>query len=217
MLTIKHILHKLLFATLFISACAFADSPLTSTEFAQAYQENAIVAQAINSENSQITQEQVEFLADSKNDLGVRLALINALGWQAQNNTIPYLVYIANAYNVQNFEEVESIDELINMMSADQRTIFAYLMAMDEPTENIWPAAMVINAALEADPHSTATNMIAALIQAQINLDDAENWCDVYTAVDEVRQMPDLRPDFKPQAIDLIFEYIDLYKSDCPA
>lgn len=217
MLTVKHILRKLLLAAIFISTFAFADSPLTSTEFAQAYQENSMVAQAISSQNSQITQEQVEFLADSKNDLGTRLALINALGWQAQDNTIPFLIYMADSYHMQEFEGIESIDELINRMSADQRTIFAYLLAMDDASGNIWPAATVINSALEADPQSTATHIIAALIQAQINLDDADNWCDVYTVVDEVRQISDLRPDFKPQAIDLIFEYIDLYKDDCPA
>lgn len=53
--------------------------------------------------------------------------------------------------------------------------------------------------------------MVSALIDAQINL-DGNDWSKVYTVVANVVKDKTLKRDMKQEAIDIIMEYIDLYK-----
>lgn len=58
----------------------FADSPLTSTDFYRAYLDVPIVKKAADNPK-QLTEDEMEFLFDDENPLDVRLAIINAIGF----------------------------------------------------------------------------------------------------------------------------------------
>ena len=58
----------------------FADSPLTSTDFYRAYLDVPIVKKAADNPNK-LTKEIMEYLYNDKNPLVIRIALINAVGW----------------------------------------------------------------------------------------------------------------------------------------
>lgn len=55
--------------------------------------------------------------------------------------------------------------------------------------------------------------MICSLIEAQKALDS--DWCTVYSIMDDVRKNESLKKDIKPEAVEIIFNYIDLYKDYC--
>ena len=59
----------------------FADSPLTSTEFYKAYSNQTIVILAAKSEGK-LTNEVLAYLLLEENPVAIKLAVINALGWE---------------------------------------------------------------------------------------------------------------------------------------
>ena len=72
----------ILAAMLLFCKAGYADSPLTSTDFYLAYLDVPIVKAAADHPNV-LTEEMMAFLHDDANPLDVRMALINAVGWNA--------------------------------------------------------------------------------------------------------------------------------------
>lgn len=69
----------------------FADSPLTSTEFYKAYLDVPIVKAAADNPKK-LSEEAKTYLFDEGNPLDVKIALINAVGWDVDGLTT-YLDY----------------------------------------------------------------------------------------------------------------------------
>ena len=90
----------LLFALL-VSAVqlSFADSALTSTEFYKAYLDVPIVKAAADQPNH-LSEAAKAYLFDEANPLDVKLALINAVGWEFEGLTA-YKDYLN--YCIQHF------------------------------------------------------------------------------------------------------------------
>jgi hypothetical protein len=61
----------------------FADSPLTSTEFYKAYLDVPIVKAAADNPKK-LSEEAMAYLFDERNPLDVKIALINAVGWDVE-------------------------------------------------------------------------------------------------------------------------------------
>jgi hypothetical protein len=59
----------------------FADSPLTSTDFYKAYMDVPIVQEALNSKGK-MSNEMMEYIVIDTNPLEIKLAIINAIGWE---------------------------------------------------------------------------------------------------------------------------------------
>jgi alkylation response protein AidB-like acyl-CoA dehydrogenase len=74
-------------------------------------------------------------------------------------------------------------------------------------------AVELANLAIKRNPGSYTYNIITALIKAQLAFDF--NWCDVFRYTDNVRNDKRLEIDMNAQAIDIIFEYMDLYEETC--
>ena len=58
----------------------FADTPLTETSFYKAYLDVPMVQQALKSKG-RLTHDMVFYLANDTNALDIKIAIINALGW----------------------------------------------------------------------------------------------------------------------------------------
>ena len=90
---------KIFIVTLSIifSQFTYADSPLTSTDFYKAYLDVPMVLEAMHS-NGQVTNGMMEFMIDDTNSLDVKLAIINAIGWQNKGLLLSemYLIKVIN-------------------------------------------------------------------------------------------------------------------------
>ena len=70
----------------FLSSVVSADSPLTSTDFSEAYLEEPIIA-AASKTDGRITNELMDYLTDDNNPVDVKMAVINKLGWNIDGKT----------------------------------------------------------------------------------------------------------------------------------
>jgi hypothetical protein len=179
---------------------AYADSPLTSTDFYKAYEGSPIVKQALNS-NGTITVDLMKFLNSKKNSIALKVAVINAIGWSfdGHDNYDKYKEFLGNKMGK-------------GKQKAHNLLCLAYLKALDNYFD-CKDALKIADEALNMNPKSYTFNIIRGLIKAQVLFD--HSWCSVWQATNDVRINKDLTIDMNAEAIRIIFEYMDLYKEDC--
>jgi hypothetical protein len=184
----------------------FADSPLTSTSFSSAYLDITIVSIATQS-NGILNPNLIDYL-NAENPIEIKIAIINALGWniKGKNNSNIYLQRLFELKKYRNLDDIEKNG------TPDQLICLAYLKAMDNYFK-VDSAIIYADLALQRNPQSLSVNMIAALIKAQKAL--SGDWCNVFKMFNNVRRNQSLNKDFRQQAVDLIFKYIDSYKKYC--
>jgi hypothetical protein len=184
-----------------------ADSPLTSTDFSSAYESEAILAVAAQASGT-LTEELMDYLASDANPIDVKMAVISRLSWaiDGKKNAVAYWNYLSKKrrYGSEKvFKKKGKGHELLCM---------AYLKALDnyfDVTQAVEYAAL----AEKKEPKSYTFRLIAALIRAQKAFDDS--WCQVYRLTDDVRSNTALKMDMKPEASQLIFDYMDIYSEYC--
>lgn len=180
-----------------------AGSPLTSTNIHEAYKDSAIIQLALKTEGK-LTVALMNYLSDTKKPIELKIALINALGWDfnGKNNSTQFYEYLKENQNLKD----------INETSADILICYAYLKALD----NYFDVDDAIKFAQKAklkEKNSYTINIICALIEAQKAM--GSDWCEVYNLTNNVRINDALQIDMKEDAIKIIFEYMDLYKDYC--
>ena len=182
---------------------AFADSPLTSTPFYEAYQAEKIVQLALNAAGV-ITPKLMKYLSHPKKPIALKLALINALGWDVdgQHNAGIFYAYLKNKKKLNTLEN----------HNADLQICYAYLKAMDDYFD-VEEALEYANRA-RSKSSSYAVHLVASLIEAQQKMDS--DWCGVYLASDQVRNNSELNLDFNPGASAIIYNYMERYADYCP-
>jgi len=186
---------------------AMADSPLTSTPFWEVYQKEKIIIKAQKA-GGILTTELADFLISKKGKIDVKMALINCLSWNlnGKKNSVIFL----NRLLEKNIYKTSS--EFREKGSAEHLLCMAYLKAMDDyftVTEALDWAEM----ATTKNSGSYTFAIIHALIKAQFYFDD--DWCNVWQSTNQVRENRLLKQDMKPQAIEIIFTYMDLYREYC--
>ncbi len=203
----KRVLHIFLFFTIGFISIGYADSPITSTDFYKAYTDVVMVQKATNS-NGKLTVEFCEYLNNKNVSIDKRIALINALSWDidGKNNYKIYFNYLNN-----NVKKIKTKNYL-RKCSTEQLICLAYLKAMDDYF-NVDEAYLIADAAIKKNKSSSfSIAIIYGLIKAQYLFNNNKDWEDVYKATDDVRKNRTLQQDMKPQAIKIIFDYMDLYK-----
>jgi hypothetical protein len=199
----------ILLAFLLSASIAKADSPLTSIQFYKAYEDIPIIKMAVASEG-EITQPILEYLDDEKNLIDVKMAVINALGWDFDGLQNAQLFYFYANRN----KKFKDTDDFAQNARPDQRLCYAYLLALDNYFDVTSAAAIATAAAqTEKTANSYTFQLISALIKAQLAMD--YDWCQVYSLANAVRNNKRLQKDFRMAAIPIIFEYMDLYAEEC--
>jgi hypothetical protein len=189
------------------SSSAFADSPLTSTNFAAAYTDQPMVIAASKTEGY-INNYIMDYLTSDKYPIDVKMAIINEFGWKisGKNNSQAFWVYLKNKHGY-----VDK-DAFIKAGKADELLAMAYISALDDYF-NVDDAIVFAEKALEKNPESRTFNLIAGLIKAQKTMDS--DWCEVYKITDRIRKNIELKNDMKPEAVKIIYDYVDIYGDEC--
>jgi hypothetical protein len=198
---------------------ARADSPLTSTDLASAYQELPIVALA--KEQKAVRGKILYFLlSDAPSDR--KAAVINALGWniEGQENGYLFLEGLASARGMR----VQ--DVTLKDLSSSDRFVLGYLLAMDdysnlsplepESSEPLWSATPLelLSQAAQALPDDFTVHFVRAIVQGQANF--SSSWCSIYLAPQQVlKQFSPQERNMRPSAVAEAMEYLRLYKESC--
>ena len=189
---------------LLFSQTLFADSPLTSTNFSEAYADSKIVELASTTDGI-LTIELMDYLNQSMHPIELKMAVINEIGWSfnGHNNADLFIEYLQEKYGFKDK------DEFLQQASADLLISMAYLKAMDNYF-NVAEAVVYAKEAKSRNKESYTINIICALIEAQNAFDT--DWSEVYNKTNEVRNNRSLNRDMKEDAVKIIFDYMDLYK-----
>ncbi len=192
---------------IFSKNTALADSPITSTDFSSAYSTESIVQYA-GTVNGILDKKLMKYLANSKNPISLKLAVINKLSWNTdgENNAALYFEFL------QKKKKLADENEFLKKGSAEDLICYAYLLAMDNYFD-VTRAAEFADKAVKLNEKSYAIQIIHALITAQVHFDG--DWCLIYRVCDKVRKNQTLEHDFSAKANAIIFEYIELYKEYC--
>lgn len=203
----KHFIIALFIALFANGSSLLADSPLTSTDIHRAYEQEAIVQSAALA-NGVLTDELASYLANDRNPVDLKIALINKLGWDfnGKNNADLFLNYLAKEKRFKNEKAV------LKKASASVLISLAYLKALDNYFD-VDDAIVIAERAVKKSKGSYTTHMITALIQAQKAMSDS--FCEAYQLVHKVRTDSSLKADLKKEADDIIFDYMKLYNEGC--
>ncbi len=192
----------------------FADSPLTSTYFFHVFKGHPIIQHALyldTAEDGNISERLMEFLAAPSEPLYLKMAAINALGWNHANKghaNAPRFIH----YLMQKRQYADTA-ELLDRADAADLLCIAYLAALDHyhrPT----PALPYTQAALTKDSQSFTVQMIAALIEAQILFD--ASWCLAYERVASVYLNSEgWEADMPAEAAEAMWHYMSEYRRIC--
>ena len=205
----------LLFALL-ISAVqlSFADSALTSTEFYKAYLDVPIVKAAAERPHH-LSEVAKAYLFNEANPLDVKLALINAVGANP-DGLATYGEYIE--YCIQHFPKSKyglapgkrvTQQDVFKHASPEQKAVLVYLSAMSNYFNTAAMSKMVRMAMTTPRTDKQSFMLAIGLVKAQIALDN--DWAEVYPIVYDCVNKPRIK-DMRPEAIDLVMEYINEYE-----
>ena len=183
----------------------WADSPLTSTHFADVYSDHPMVQMASEEMQGDIPTTLLNFLANKNEPVDVRLAVINKLGWNFDGTSMGAQLgeYLMGRYRVKNEAK------LAKKLDAGTLAVYAYAKAMSNYFD-VKDACELGHKALKKNKNkSFSVAMASALIDAQAYMDS--DWGMVYKVVADVLHDGSLHLDMRQEAIDKIMEYINLY------
>lgn len=191
----------------------FADCPLTSTDFYKAYMDVPMVQEASISKGK-ITTEMMDYIDNDTNPLEIKLAIINAIGWNVKGltNSKKFFAYVINKKKYKTefggdfmaFKWYATRDELI---------CFSYLKAMDNYFDVV-DASEIASEAIRKYPDSFAVTMIYNLIKAQ-GLSMLGETCYASKLFQILKNNSNLKMDMKKESMSYIFEYLEGIGKDC--
>ena len=204
---------KFLILILLISQYTFADSPLTSTDFYKAYMDVPLVQKALKCKGK-INNEMLEYIYEETNPLEIKLAIINAIGWNVKGNKSSklYFKFVMNKKKYKSDFGGDSTAFNWNA-TADELICYAYMKALDNYFD-VTDAFEVAGLALKKSPKSFAVNMIYNLIKAQ-GLTSYREYCTASKMFNTLKNNPNLTTDMKKESMPFVFEYMDYIGKDC--
>jgi hypothetical protein len=203
----------LILFTISINA-VFADSPLTSTNFYQAYLDVPMVKEATVSKG-RITTKMMDYIHNENNPLEIKLAIINAIGFNFKGlkNSRKFLKYVLKKKKYK-LKYLSKKTAFKSKATADELICYAYMKALDNYF-NVQEASLFSAQALKRNPKSYTIAIINQLIVVQMLLNRQKEWCEVYRSMNNIRANKDLIVDFRKEASTVIFNYTDIYKEYC--
>jgi hypothetical protein len=192
---------------------AFADSPITSTTFYGAYQNEVIVQEALKAK-SKLTDNLLAYLVDSTKPLDIKLAVINAIGWEHRGvvNSKAFFNYVMDKKQYQS-KYGSDFMSFKWQATKDELVCYAYLKALDNYF-TIDDAFAMAGEALRKYPKDFSVNMIYNLIKVQA-LTSVEEYCYASKLFLSLRDNPTLKLDMRNEAMRDIFTYMEDIGKNC--
>ena len=186
-------------------AVSWADSPLTSTHFCDAYSDHPMVQMADQMMQNNISTTLLNFLTNKNEPVDVRLAVINKIGWNFDGTSMGTQLceYLMGRYGAKNEKK------LIKKLDAGTLAVYAYAKAMSNYFDVKAACELGHQALKKNKKKSFSVAMASALIYAQNYMDS--DWSMIYKVVADVLHDGSLHLDMRQEAIDNIMEYINLY------
>ncbi|MCX7921521.1 MAG: DUF5050 domain-containing protein [Clostridia bacterium] len=197
----KLLLALVLLACFFaLSIAAYADSPITSTPFSEAYMDVDIVKEA--KESKIMTPKIAQYLASQTNPIDVKAAVINALGWDTdgKNNAAYFSEYLYK-------KSVKDLD--LDTLEGDILFCLGYLTVMDDYFSPEKALPILEKAQVKLKDNFTVS-IITSLVKAQTYMHTGE-WYSVWKVTEEVLNNKALKSDLRPEALTIIIDYMGLY------
>lgn len=177
---------------------AWADSPLTSIVFHDAYRDVPAVKAP--------REEQLAFLAQPSAPNDQKLAVMTALGWERGDNAALFVELIRG--------------QRPGAVTAADRFVAGYLLALDDYLDlkkkglEGKTALQLLDAAAAALPDDFAVHYARSLVQAQGAL--AKSWCDVFRIPEGVKKrFPLAKRNLRPAAVEAADGYLHGYSTEC--
>ncbi|AIE72877.1 MULTISPECIES: hypothetical protein [unclassified Synechocystis] len=196
-----------------------ADSPLTSTDLASAYEDIAVVQWA--QQYRLMSPIIVDFLLGDR-PLGEKAAVINALGWNidGSNNAEQFLVALAR----ERRKPATHLD--LGDLTPEELFMVGYLLALDD-YQNLGPLSaqggndlwrsnpvQLLSKAAYALPDDFTVQFVRSLVTGQAWF--SASWCALYLEPANVlAKFPPGQRNLRPQAVQNAMEYLNLYESYC--
>lgn len=195
--------YKIITVFLLLGNQVFADSPLTSTPFSEAYLDEEIVQKAGQSKT--LTNEIAEFLHSRANKIDLKAAVINAIGWNSNGNkkADEYCKLIFN-------DRADNIDP--EDLSSDDMFVIGYIYAMDN-YHNPEKSLTFLKPAKKKKSKSFTVSVIYSLVKSQIDMEN--DFCKVWKNTEKVFGNENLKQDMRESAKKIIFDYLMEYKAYC--
>lgn len=213
---------KFLVALFFMGSVfsVLADSPLTSTHFAKAYENDKMV---ISAKADGMNNKVLKFLGKEKKPAVKKLAIINQLGWGNKSYVTDFENYLLEKrkglkpevfeYLRAFLEEIPAENKQTNLLTAEDLMCWAYFQALGDYF-NPSLASKAAYLSFVREPESMAHAAVFALIACQISFDT--DWCGVYQIGKEFLVEKDYTKEkLSPEAVKIIMDYLNLYSADC--
>lgn len=174
-----------------------ADSPITSTAIYEAYLDVDMVTEALkNGLGVKVN----DFLSSGTTPLDQKAAVINALysvqGWEDRDLTEEYSLSVYG-------KKADSLDKA--KLTPQEIFVLGYMKVLDHYLD---PDLYWITEAKKASPDSMTVALIHALAVSQESLKCSWNNTEAVLADKSLKQ------DIRPEAIDIIVKYMELYKGE---
>ena len=204
----------LILLTIFSLNSVFADSPITSTEFYQPYLDIPIVKEASSSKGV-MSNAMFDYIDDDSNPLDVKLAIINAIGWEHKGlkNSKIFFMYVMKKKNYQS--EYANSDYMAFQWNAtsDELICYAYMKALDNYFDVV-DAFEIAGEALKKSPDSFAVNMIYYLIKAQ-GISAFNEYCYSSKMFLMLKDNSKLKLDMRKDSLSYVFDYMTSIGENC--
>jgi hypothetical protein len=204
---------KLIILTLLISQYTFADSPLTSTDFYKAYMDVPMVQEASLSKG-RITTDMMEYIDDDVNPLEIKLAIINAVGWEHRGIMISkmYFMFVMSKKKYKTEFGGES-SAFKWYATRDELICYSYMKALDNYFDVV-DAFEIAEEAVRKYPDSFGVNMIYNLIKSQ-GLALVGETCYASKLFLTLKDNPKLKMDMNKESMSYVFEYMTSVGENC--
>ena len=144
----------------------FADSPLTSIEIHKAYLKCPIVKSAVDSDGK-LSNQLMDYLLDEGKPESIKLAVINAIGWNHNNSNSKYYRNKVIKTKKYTSEFGDKYTAFLWNASAEELLLYSYMKAL----ENYQEPLMVfeyLNKAIKKQPKNLNIKLIYELIKSQV-------------------------------------------------
>ncbi|MDR1007415.1 MAG: hypothetical protein LBL65_02465 [Campylobacteraceae bacterium] len=198
---------KLFFiCVLIFNGWILADSPLTSADIYLSYEQYDDIEKVLK--DGKLTDEWKDYLISPENRFDMKIAVVNAIGYENINSK-EFFTYLRKK------ERYKSFNDFLDKADGQMLIIVAYLMAMENYLDDkiVTKALNIAEKGKNKLPKSYTANIIYVLIKAQKVLNG--DWCEAYTAANDVRNDKSLEQDMSSGAIEDIFYYMEMYADSC--